>query len=242
MKDAVRENFDSSVQSYAAYEDETGQFTRLATRLADVLTAHRDRSIGRLLDAGAGTGASSRPLGEISDTVVALDLSRPMLAQNPCRSRVQGDFDSLPFRDTTFDAVAFTASLFLTPSPRAAVAEARRVLSANGIVGAVAPEGWYVGDEEVFQQVGRESRSPSPASAVEAAFEEAFETATGTWRFEATAEQLRQFYAIPAVAARLYPRLPPDERVARVQELLADLEGTGEQRWRWMIGRSKPVE
>jgi SAM-dependent methyltransferase len=237
MKDAVRDNFDESAGKYAAYEDETGQFTTLATRLARKMAAQHEGEIHRLLDAGAGGGASTAPLEEISETVVALDLSRSMLAGNPCSRRVQGDFDSLPFSKETFDAVAFTASLFLTPEPETAVREARRVVSSGGVVGAVAPEGWYIDDEDVFEQVGRESRSPSPTSAVRDAFEGAFDTVSGRWRFEVTAEQLRQFYEIPAVAARLYPRLSPEERVARVRDLLAGVEGTGEQRWLWMVGR-----
>jgi len=237
MKDAVRENFDTSTRAYTTYEAKTGQFTTLATRLARKLITHHDGNIYRLLDAGAGSGASTGSLEEISETVVALDLSRSMLAENPCSRRVQGDFDSLPFHAGAFDAVAFTASLFLTPSPATAVAEARRVVPSGGVVGAVAPEGWYIDEEAVFEQVGRESRSPSPTSTVRAAFEGTFDTVSGRWQFEVTAAQLRQFYEIPAVAARLYPRLSPEERVTRVQDLLADVEGTGEQRWLWMIGR-----
>lgn len=237
MKDAVKENFDGSSSAYAAYEAETGQFTDLASRLAGKLANHYEGTIQRLLDAGAGTGASTRPLKEISESVVALDLSRPMLAENPSSLRVQGDFDSLPFRSEVFDTVAFTASLFLTPTPTTAVAEAQRVVSPSGVVGAVSPEGWYIEDEEVFQQVGRESRSPSATSTVRAAFEETFDTVSGIWRFELTAKQLRQFHEIPAVAARLYPRHSPEERIAHVRSLLADVEGTGEQHWRWMVGQ-----
>lgn len=237
MKEAIRENFDGSVSAYDAYEAETGQFGTLATRLSRTLRTHHEGPIRRLLDAGAGSGSSAAALEGISDAVVALDLSRSMLARNPCPQRVQGDFDSLPLRCGTFDAVAFTASLFLTPAPETAVAEANRVRTSDGVVGAVAPEGWYIGGADVFERVGRESRSPAPTSAVIAAFEETFDTVSGVWRFEVTAEQIRRFHSIPAVGARLYPRLPPEERATRVGELFADIEGTGEQRWRWLIGR-----
>ncbi len=37
------------------------------------------------------------------------------------------------------------------------------------------------------------------------------------------------------MAARLYPRLPPDERVERARELLSQVEGPLEQRWRWVV-------
>lgn len=237
MKDTVRENFDQSAGSYAAYEAETGQFTALAKRLATALATHHDGQLTRLLDAGAGTGASTAPLVAQSERVIPLDVSRQMLRQNPASRRVQGDFDTLPFQTDSFDAVAFTASLFLTPSPETALDEALRVLSDGGVVGAVAPEGWYIDGTDVFDQVDRESRSPSPTGAVSEAFEETVDTVSGVWRLAVTAEQLRQFYQIPAVAARVYPGLEPQERVDRVQDLLADVAGTGEQHWRWMVGR-----
>jgi len=237
MKRTIRANFDQSASTYAAYEAETDQFTTLAERLAAELAAQHDGTITRLLDAGAGTGASTAPLAARSERVIPLDVSRQMLRQNSFPCRVQGDFDMLPFKTGSLDVVAFTASLFLTPSPETALEEARRVLSEGGVVGAVAPEGWYIDGTNVFEQVNRDSRSPSPTEAVSEAFEETVDTVTGVWRLDVTAEQLRQFYQIPAVAARVYPRLDPQERVERVQDLLADVEGTGEQRWRWMIGR-----
>jgi cyclopropane-fatty-acyl-phospholipid synthase len=38
------------------------------------------------------------------------------------------------------------------------------------------------------------------------------------------------------MAARLYPKLTVDERVTKARALLAGLEGTVEQRWRWIVG------
>ena len=237
MKDAIRRNFDASVGSYEAFEAETGQFEALAARLAGVVDdATADLEL--LLDAGAGTGASTRRLESLAQQVVALDLSRPMLEENPADRRVQADFDHLPFGDGSFDAVVFTASLFLTPEPDHAVAEAQRVLRPGGVVAAVAPQGWSTPDgEDAFADLPRESRSPSAASEVESALAERFALETGVWTCEITADRLRKFHAIPAVAARLYPTLPPDERVQEAYELLADVEGPLEQRWQWLFGR-----
>ncbi|MFC7059367.1 class I SAM-dependent methyltransferase [Halovenus salina] len=161
MKRTIRANFDESAGTYAAYEAETDHFSTLAERLATELATQYDGTITRLLDAGAGTGASSSPLAARSERVIPLDVSRQMLRQNSFPCRVQGDFDTLPFQTGSFDAVAFTASLFLTPSPEAALEEARRVLSEEGVVGAVAPEGWYIDGTSVFEQVDRDSRSPA---------------------------------------------------------------------------------
>ncbi len=240
MKDAIRRNFDASAVTYREFEAETGQFETLATRLATVVDDALEDDPVRLLDAGAGTGASTHRLRTVGDGVVALDLSREMLLENPTTGRVQGDFDALPFATDGFDAVVFTASLFLTPDPERAVAEASRVLRSGGVVAAVAPLGWYAADgRDVFETLARDSRSPSDATDVEAALQDRFALETGTWESEISADHLRQFYSIPAVAARLYPTLPPDERVQKARTLLADVEGPLEQRWQWLLGRNE---
>jgi cyclopropane-fatty-acyl-phospholipid synthase len=236
MKDAIRRNFDESPSAYREYEERTGRFSALADRLYDRMSERGTEPIETVLDAGAGTGISSRRLAREA-VPVALDLSQAMLASNPVDHRIQGDFDRLPFEADSFDAVAFTASLFLTPDPDHAVGEARRVLRPRGPVGAVAPLGWTTADgEDVFRPLSRESRSPSGADAVGDALAAAFEIDTGIWSFETTPEALRTFHAVPAMAARLYPRLHTDERIERARALLADVEGPLEQRWQWFVG------
>lgn len=235
MKRQVRENFDQSVEAYRAYEAETGRFEALARRLRSVM-ADRGASFDAVLDAGAGTGRSTAVFAEAGD-VVALDASRAMLAANAGRRRVQGDIERLPFADATFDAVAFTASLFLVPDPGTAAREARRVLRDGGVVGATVPEGWFAGGVDVFADLARQSRSPRSPDDVRAGLEAAFTVETGRWSFDSTPDAVRAFHAMPAGAARLYPKRPPDERRAAARELLADLEGPVEQRWRWFVGR-----
>jgi SAM-dependent methyltransferase len=237
MKDAVRANFDASVSAYDAYERRTGRFSALARLLHAEMGSRVDGSLAAVLDAGAGSGVSTHAFADATPRVVALDISREMLREIESFPRVQGDFDHLPFDDATFDGVAFTASLFLVPDPSVAVAEAARVLRPGGVVGAVAPLGWVTADgTDVFDTLDRESRSPTATGEVEAVLADAFEVATGTWRFATTADELRLFHAIPAMAARLYPKLPPDERVERTRALLDAVEGTLEQRWRWVVG------
>jgi cyclopropane-fatty-acyl-phospholipid synthase len=237
MKDVVRENFERSVDAYREYERRTGNFAALARRLRDAMATAHDGAVERVLDAGAGTGASTDVFRELGETV-ALDASHRMVSENDAPVRVVGDFDRLPFRDATFDAVAFTASLFLVSDPSPAVAEARRVLREGGVVGVVAPLGWVTPDgDDVFDSLARDSRSPASVRTVEEAVGAEFAVETGEWAFETTAEALRAFHAVPAMAARLFPRLDPDDRVRETRALLADVEGPLEQRWRWMVGR-----
>lgn len=236
MKDAIRSNFDASPDAYEEYERRTGRFGTLAERLYCELDARADSPIDRLLDAGAGSGSSTRSFDDRAVTPIALDLSRGMLSENPATHRVQADFDHLPFASGVFDAVAFTASLFLTPDPNRAAIEARRVLRHGGVVGAVAPLGWTADGDDVFATLARDSRSPARTETVEEALRDSFDVETGRWTFQTTAEDLRAFYAVPAMAARFYPRLETDERIERVRELLAEIEGPVEQHWRWFVG------
>lgn len=239
MKRAVRANFDASASEYTRYEAESGRFADLARRLAAVMTERAGRPLRVVLDAGAGTGASTRVLAGPDRTVIALDISRAMLAHNDAPVRIQADLDHLPLGSATVDAVAYTASLFLVPDPAVAVAEARRVLRPGGVVGAVAPRGWRRPDgTDVFADLDRESRSPVATGAVRSAVEAVFETATGTWAFEATAADLEGWHRVPAMAARLYPHTDPADRPAKVSALLGSVEGPLEQRWQWIVGRA----
>lgn len=237
LKDAVRSNFDASVSAYGDYERQTGRFGSLARLLLAEMTVRADGPFETLLDAGAGTGISTTALAESGARTVALDVSRGMIRANDAPDRVQGDFDRLPFADDTLDGVAFTASLFLVPDPAVAVREARRVCRPGGVVGAVAPLGWVDdGGVDVFERLDRDSRSPAEADEVESALRAEFNGETGTWRFEATVEDVERFHAIPAMAARLYPEEPPDERVRKATDLVGTLDGPVEERWRWVVG------
>lgn len=237
MKNAVRRNFDESVDAYDAYERHTGRFTALARLLHAEMSARADEPLDTVLDAGAGTGISTRVFAESAAQTVALDLSRGMLGAFDAPARVQGDFDHLPFTDDSFDAVAFTASLFIVPDPAVAVREAARVLRPGGVVGAVAPLGWVHEDgSDVFETLDRESRSPAGVDTVSAALDAECGVETGTWRFATTAADVQTFHAIPAMAARLYPKLPVEERVEKARDLFDGLDGTVEQQWRWLVG------
>jgi cyclopropane-fatty-acyl-phospholipid synthase len=65
---------------------------------------------------------------------------------------------------------------------------------------------------------------------------DAFAVETGEWPVRTYAADCRAFHAVPAMAARLFPRTPPEQRPERVRDLLAGLSGPVTARWRWAVG------
>ena len=110
---------------------------------ADDLAARLEVREGmRVLEIACGTGIVTRHLRErlpASSTLVATDLSEPMLA---CAKRqlggaggiewMQADAMALPFPDQSFDAVVCQFGLMFVPDKAAAMREAYRVLKPGG--------------------------------------------------------------------------------------------------------------
>ena len=100
--------------------------------------------IGRLLDIGAGTGQLLELVADRCGTALGVDASRDMLAlargrlaerglASRCAVR-QADMYRLPFPDASFDAVTLQMVLHYAEDPAAALAEAARVLSPEGVL------------------------------------------------------------------------------------------------------------
>jgi SAM-dependent methyltransferase len=80
-----------------------------------------------VVDVGCGNGVFTLYLKNRAKSVVGLDFSAHMLAENPCRSLIQADVASLPLEACSFD-VAFEANvLHHVDHPRQVVAEMARV-------------------------------------------------------------------------------------------------------------------
>jgi ArsR family transcriptional regulator len=97
--------------------------------------------VGELLDIGTGTGGMLEILGPRARHAVGIDLSAPALRL--ARTRVHGaglshcefrcgDMYGLPFEDGAFDTVTMDRVLSAADSPRAAIAEAARMLRPGG--------------------------------------------------------------------------------------------------------------
>lgn len=94
---------------------------------------------GRTIDIGAGTGANRGLYPEaVTELVLAepdphmLKKLRAKLGEGGAAQVVQAPAQSLPFEDSSFDTAVFTLVLCTVPDPRAALAEAARILRPSG--------------------------------------------------------------------------------------------------------------
>ncbi len=94
---------------------------------------------GQVLDIGSGDGVLAELLCERSARFTCLDLSpavieaaRRRLADQPNVDYRIGDMHALPFASTVFDSVFMLHALSYSAAPRAALAEAARVLAPGG--------------------------------------------------------------------------------------------------------------
>lgn len=99
-----------------------------------------DRSLGRLVDIGTGTGRMIELFGPKAAQAIGIDRSSEMLriarvklaAAGISSSLRQGDMYALPLADQSADSIIIHQVLHYAHSPAAAVAEAARVLSPGG--------------------------------------------------------------------------------------------------------------
>lgn len=137
---AMRGSYDSeSFVDFYARLRERGLFTRERRAIAAYFPAG-----GRVLDLGCGAGRTTAPLVEQGFDVVAVDVSRPMVAaaasdgDGPVAATYAiADAAALPFTSDSFDAVLFSYNGLdeLRPAAArdAALAEIRRVLAPGGV-------------------------------------------------------------------------------------------------------------
>jgi SAM-dependent methyltransferase len=108
---------------------------------ADIAAMLHRVGAAQILDVGCGEGILTTAVtqtGRQNARVVGLDASAAMLGAHP-GPNVQGDAGALPFVDDAFDAVVAANVLYHLAEPRAAIAEARRVLRPGGLFIAAAP-------------------------------------------------------------------------------------------------------
>ncbi|MGQ9583191.1 MAG: class I SAM-dependent methyltransferase [Thermoplasmatota archaeon] len=264
IKAAIRANFDASPASYDDFEGATGLFSFLARELAREAGLAPGMSV---VDAGCGTGVSTEVIAGLvgpGGRVLGIDLSpgmieaaRAKLASAGNVRLVAGDVEELeallasgPGPINQWDAVLYTACVFLLPDAGRALRGARAALKPGGVVGANFIEGSYIDGRELFRELLPEwaggerfplPRFPCDTSALPALLEgHGFrDMRRGTVEWPMSLDGLRRFYQVPAQSASLYPRAGYEERRAAVGRIFALAEARGvkgsSMRWSWLV-------
>jgi SAM-dependent methyltransferase len=139
-----------------------------------LVTFSRIKQNDKVLDVGCGTGVVAITAARLGAKVSGLDLSPKLIEQahkNIILANVEidlkeGDVESLPYPDASFDAVLSQFGHMFAPRPQIAIKEMLRVLKPGGTIAfSTWPPDLYVG--KLFSLVGKffpppEGVSPSP--------------------------------------------------------------------------------
>jgi ubiquinone/menaquinone biosynthesis C-methylase UbiE len=240
FKAAVERNFDQSAQVYDVFEEKHHLFESLVMRQFELIAPSRPR---RVLDIGCGTGISTlalyKAVASESPNVYAIDISESMLikAKDRCRDVsgiyfIRGDAENLEtlFHET-FDAIFYTASIFLIPRFCESIKQAGRLLVPEGVISLSFYSGLFDGEGE--DAVGRTfpdlryQYGAFPIQDLVSCFDSMPEFRT-TWvdfRFETSTEFLFDFLSIPAQSAGLFPKIPYLDRIPKIREICAAMAG-----------------
>lgn len=121
-------DYDRDPLRFAANQAATARFS--AAGDVHGLVAQRLASTAPVLDLGGGNGTLARLLAGYGTPTVVLD--RAAYVDQAPRPAVRADAQQLPFTSGSFGAVAALWMLYHLPRPRAALAEAARVLRPAG--------------------------------------------------------------------------------------------------------------
>ena len=257
FKMAVEKNFDQSADAYDRFEARHHLFETLTTRQLELIEPSNPE---RILDVGCGTGISTLALHQAmagrSPNIYAIDISERMLlrARERCKSLpgvyfIRGDAENLSsYFHESFDAIFYTASIFLLPGFAESLRQACQLLLPGGVLAI----SYYAG---LFDKKGND--------AIQKAFPEqkytygavpigdlvsCLESLPGTrttridYRFETSRDFLFDFLSIPAQSSGLFPKIPYLERIPKVRELcdlLAKRVDPVFMGWEFLIARKR---
>lgn len=253
IKAAVKTNFNDSPERYDAFERRYGFFARLTDMLAGLMTIGATANI---LDVGCGSGASTVHLAKMlpEARLWGLDISPAMLAAarqsagDTDRIRfIEGDAGDLAAAFTQpFDAIIYTACIFLVPDFGASLAQAKALLSPQGVVGCSFMDGVYDGEgrnalalADQRLNLGLSTKRPVTLESFLEKFAATF-TRVKSWHEDlaATPAFIREFFSVPAMSAGLFPGKPYPQRAELVERLVAGLgDGPLVFRWHFSVGR-----
>ncbi len=197
-----------------------------------------------------------KALSADSPNIYAIDISDAMLqkAKDRCRGIhgmyfIRGDAENIEalFHET-FDAIFYTASIFLIPKFRDSLRQAARLLVPEGILSLSYYSGLF--DEKEEDVIGKTfpdlkyQYGAFPVQELYSCFEtmKDFRTTWVDFRFEASKEFLFDFLSIPAQSAGLFPKIPYLERIPKIREMCSVLEGKAGpvfMGWKVLIARKR---
>lgn len=257
FKSAVEKNFDQSADAYDRFEERHHLFETLTRRQLELIEPAMPE---RILDVGCGTGISTLALYQAmagrSPNIYAIDISERMLlrARERCKSLpgvyfIRGDAENLAaYFNESFDAIFYTASIFLLPG----FAESLRQASGLLLPGGVVSISYYAG---LFDQQGddairkafpdqRYQYGAVPIGELVSCLDslEGVRTTRVDFRFEVGREFLFDFLSIPAQSSGLFPKIPYLDRIPKVRdlcEILAKRVDPVFMGWEFLIARKR---
>jgi len=257
FKSAVERNFDQSAQAYDRFEEKHHLFETLTRRQLELIEPSRPE---RILDVGCGTGISTlalqKSLSSCSPNIYAIDISEVMLlrARERCRELpgvylIRGDAERLTeYFHEAFDAIFYTASIFLLPRFSDSLRQASRLLVPGGVMSISYYSGLFDDrQEDVVQKVFPDMKyqyGAVPFGELVACLESIKELKTThvDYHFEVSRDFLFDFLSIPAQSAGLFPKLPYLERIPKVRDLcgiLAEKVSPLFMGWKFLISRKR---
>jgi len=227
VKGVIKKNFDVSATTYTMFEEKYAFFTSLARDMVEFAGFSR----GFCLDVGCGTGILRDVLP--NSEIVGLDISTGMLKE--ARSRLDyvlaGDAEHLPFRDNSFDAVLFNATIFLIPHADIALKEALRVVRDGGIVAGSYLIGFYHNGRNALEMIGLKHREVFPSKKLDELVQE-MSGEIEKFSYSGQKEVALDFYSVPAMSNALFPGLSYEKRLKLVREKLSRLPDEIEFVWK----------
>lgn len=256
FKLAIERNFDESAGVYDAFEEKHHLFETLSSRLCE-LTAPSVPE--RILEVGCGTGISTLALIKAfrgSPIIYGIDLSEAMLvrARERCKGYpgiyfVRGDAERLShYFHEKFDAVFYTASIFLIPKFRESIVQACRLIVPRGVLGI----SFYLGIFDVSQRDAiamtfpdlkyQYGAVPYPELVSCLETQKSFRNTQVDFHFEIGRDFLFDFLSIPAQSAGLFPKIPYANRIPLVRgfcDELAEKVSPLFMGWKFVISRKR---
>jgi len=257
FKAAVEKNFDQSVDVYDRFEERHHLFETLTRRQLELIEPSRPE---RILDVGCGTGISTlalhQAMAERSPNIYAIDISERMLmrARERCESLpgvyfIRGDAENLSmYFNESFDAIFYTASIFLLPGFAESLRQASQLLVPGGLLSISFYAGLFdkKGNDAILKAFPDQKYQYGAVSIVDLV--SCLESLPGTrttridFRFEVNRDFLFDFLSIPAQSSGLFPKIPYLERIPKVRDLCEHLTKRVDpvfMGWEFLIARKR---